>query len=136
MDLDMDQSFEGQRADLRQLFMEYDLADLESVQFQRLLRLAHAEGRLASMFQELEYSDRLSPSQMGALNPNSLPENPSTHSARSRRLRIASEPWSLKQWFRSISWLRPLDAHQLNDGPCGVKYIIASQEAVVGQFEK
>jgi hypothetical protein len=38
------------KADLERLFSECELADLESEQFRRLLRRAHAEGRLVACF--------------------------------------------------------------------------------------
>lgn len=41
------------RAELRELFRQYDLQDLRGAEFQRLLRLAHAEGLLDGFLQDI-----------------------------------------------------------------------------------
>jgi hypothetical protein len=103
----MDQSLEDGRPELARLFSQYELADLESDQFQRLLKRAHAEGRLAAMLPADGNSGSLGPRQTAALDPGSSPENPAIQSERPRHPRITTESWSLKRWFRSISWLIP-----------------------------
>jgi len=45
---------------LEQVFRENDLKDLEAAEFRRLLRFAHAEGRLPAILKAL---DRVAPSQ-------------------------------------------------------------------------
>jgi len=48
---------EKRRADLRQTVTYYDLQDLKGAEFLRLLRLAHTEGLLIGLLQDIEAPD-------------------------------------------------------------------------------
>src|SRR5258708_6418315 len=96
------------RSRLREIFRNFDLQDLQDAEFRRLIRFAHAEGRLAAILQEEGILGPLAASQNHALDRQSLSSDQSIRWPwrHQRCLQNAHILRLQKYWFGSISWVR------------------------------
>ena len=99
---------EKYRTNAKAMFRAFDLQDLRGSEFLRLLRLAQTEGLLPQLLKEAVARGSAGVNQTHALEPSAAPETQAIPSPvpRPRYPRISFGLRSLKQWFRSISWLR------------------------------